>query len=152
MAAYMTLFACTLPLDSADNARPALDLYLLFAEELRAEGEPVAFEVRLDPEGDGTELILSSGAGSGDPDQVMAFVGRCGPALGLSGRWGFTWAETGDQDCPDGFGGGAVVLDLASGEVVASLDCDSWLAARLGSQPVPPCPASRQPASGQMAS
>ncbi len=147
MAAYTTLFACTLPLGSADNARPAMDLYLLFADELRAEGEPVAFEVRLDPDCDGTELILTSGAGSGDPDQVMAFVGRCGPALGLSGRWGFTWAETGDQDCSDGFGGGAVVLDLASGEVVAFLDCDSWLADTLGSQPVLLHTASRQPAS-----
>ena len=147
MATYTTLFACSLPLGSADNARTALDLYLEFTDELRAEDEPVAFEVRLDPESEGTELILSSGAGSGDPDQVMAFVGRCGPALGLSGRWGFTWAETGDQDCPDGFGGGAVVLDLASGEVVASLDCDSWLAEALGGQPILPGPASRQPAS-----
>ena len=142
MATYTTLFACTLPLGSADNARTALDLYLEFADELRAEDEPVAFEVRLDPEGEDTELTLSSGAGSGDPDQVMAFVGRCGPALGLSGRWGFTWAETGDQDCPDGFGGGAVVLDLASGEVVASLECDSWLADALSSQPVLPNAAS----------
>ncbi len=152
MAAYTTLFACMLPLGSANNARTALDLYLVFTDRLRAEEEPVAFEVRLDPESDGTELILSSGAGSGDPDHVMAFVGLCGPALGLSGRWGFTWAETGDQDCPDGFGGGAVVLDLANGEVVASLDCDSWLAARLGHQPVLPKIASRQPASGQPAS
>ena len=147
MAAYTTLFSCTLPLGSADNARTALDLYLVFTDRLRAEEEPVAFEVRVDAESDGTELILSSGAGSGDPDQVMAFVGQCGPALGLNGRWGFTWAETGDQDCPDGFGGGAVVLDLASGEVVASLDCDSWVADKLGNQPILPHTASRQPAS-----
>ena len=141
MATYTTLFACTLPLGSAANVRKASDLYLEFADELRAEGEPVAFEVRLDPEGNDTELALLSGAGSGDPDQVMVFVGRCGLALGLRGRWGFTWAETGDQDCADGFGGGAAVLDLASGEVVASLECDSWLAEALGSQPVQPDPA-----------
>ena len=147
MADYTTLFACSLPLGSADNARTALDLYLMFADELRAEGEPVAFDVRLDPESNGIELILSSGAGSGDPDQVMAFVRLCGPALSLSGRWGFTWAETGGQECLDAFGGGAVVLDLASGEVIASLDCDSWLADTLGSQPVLPAVSSRQPAS-----
>ena len=37
MATYTTLFACTLPLGSADNARTALDLYLEFTDELRAE-------------------------------------------------------------------------------------------------------------------
>ncbi len=147
MADYTTLFACSLPLGSADNARTALDLYLMFADELRAEGEPVAFDVRLDPESNGIELILSSSAGSGDPDQVMAFVGRCGPRLGLGGHWGFAWAETGGQDRPDGFGGGAVILNLATGDVVASLDCTSWLADALGSQPVRPTVVPMHPAS-----
>ena len=147
MADYTTLFACSLPLGKAESVTAALELYRQYARELLEEDEPLAFTTHVDPDSDGTGLILSSGAGSGDPDQVMAFVRLCGPALSLSGRWGFTWAETGGQECLDAFGGGAVVLDLASGEIVASLDCDSWLADTLGNQPVLPAVSSRQPAS-----
>ena len=69
---------------------------------------------------------------TGDPAHVIQFVQRCAAAFGLSGRWGFQYANTSSRPRLDGFGGGAHVLDLATGETVAWIYTDGWLAQVLG--------------------
>ena len=53
---------------------------------------------------------------------------RCAAAFGLTGRWGFQYANTCSRPRVDAFGGGAHVLDLATGETVAWTYTSGWLA------------------------
>ncbi len=107
MAEYLTQFSCLLDVGSAENAAKALDLYT-----------------------GGTTLWMRS-EGSGDPEALIQFVKCCARAFGLTGRWGFQYANTCSRLRPDAFGGGAHVLDLATGETVDWIDSDGWLAATL---------------------
>jgi hypothetical protein len=43
------------------------------------------------------------------------------------GRWGFQYANTCSKPQLDGFGGGAHVIDLATGETVDWIYTDGWL-------------------------
>ena len=64
----------------------------------------------------------------GDVEGVIEYVKLCAAELGLTGRWGLQYANTCSKPRLDGFGGGAHVLDLATGETVSWIDTDSWLA------------------------
>ena len=66
---------------------------------------------------------------TGDPERLIHFVKLCAAEFSLSGRWGFQYANTCSKPRLDGFGGGAHVLDLATGETVA-LDLHRRLARR----------------------
>ncbi len=65
---------------------------------------------------------------TGDPLQVIIFVQRCAEAFGLTGRWGFQWANTCSQPRINAFSGGAHVLDLSTGRPVAWIGTNHWLA------------------------
>ncbi len=65
---------------------------------------------------------------TGDPERLIQFVKRCAATFGLTGRWGFQYANTCSRPRLDGFGGGAHVLDLATGETVDWIYTDGWLA------------------------
>jgi len=69
--------------------------------------------------------------GSGDPERVIQFVKRCAAEFHLTGLWGFQYANVCSKPRLDGFGGGAHVLDLASGETIAWVSSDAWLAETL---------------------
>lgn len=64
---------------------------------------------------------------TGDPERLIQFVKRCAAEFGLTGRWGFQYANTCSKPRLDGFGGGAHVLDLASGETVDWIYTAGWL-------------------------
>lgn len=66
--------------------------------------------------------------GNGDPEHLIQFVKRCAAAFGLTGHWGMQYANTCSRPRIDGFGGGAHVLDLATGETVDWIYTDGWLA------------------------
>jgi hypothetical protein len=133
MANYHTRFACLLELHSAENVSRAMAVFATCETALEEGVETTDFEVSNDPEMDGTDLLITSGDGSGDPNQVADFVGRVGQACGLRGHWGFVWAITCDRNRVDAFGGGALVIDLGTGEVARSFDCDEWLGQALDS-------------------
>ena len=59
---------------------------------------------------------------TGDPQQVILFVQRCAEAFGLTGRWGFQWANACSRPRVNAFGGGAHVLDLETRETIAWTD------------------------------
>jgi len=128
MANYFTHFSCLLDVGTPENAARALNLYNALSEENSAEDPPSeGFLLSIQPEYGGTELWMHDD-GTGDPEHVIQFVKRCAAAFGLTGLWGFQYANTCSRPRIDGFGGGAHVLDLASGETVDWIYSGSWLA------------------------
>jgi hypothetical protein len=128
MADYFTHFSCLLDVGTPDNAARALDLYNTLAAENAAEDSPSeGFLLSIVPEHGGTQLWMRDDT-TGDPAHVVQFVQRCAEAFSLSGRWGFQYANTCSKPLLDGFGGGAHVLDLATGETIAWTYTDGWLA------------------------
>ena len=127
MADYFTQFSCILDVGSAENVARALALRDEYAVDLEAdEGVEPGFQLEADPVRSAGALWISSDA-YGEPEHVIAFVLRCAEELGLTGRWGFTWALTCSKPRLDGFGGGAQLIDLGERRSLAWLDCSHWL-------------------------
>ncbi|WP_374252977.1 hypothetical protein [Xanthobacter sp.] len=131
MADYCTHFSCLLDVGTPDNAARALDLYNQLSEEGASEEPPSeAFLLSIQPEHGGTKLWMRDDD-TGDPERLIQFVKRCAATFNLTGRWGFQYANTCSRPRLDGFGGGAHVLDLATGETVDWIYTDGWLAETL---------------------
>jgi hypothetical protein len=131
MADYFIHFSCLLDVGTPENAARALDLYTALSQENAAEDPPSdGFALSIQPEHGGTVLWMRD-EGTGDPAQIIAFVKRCAAIFGLTGRWGLQYATTCSKPRVDGFGGGAHVLDLATGETVDWISTDGWLSALL---------------------
>lgn len=131
MADYFIHFSCLLDVGTPENAARALDLYSALSQENAAEDPPSdSFALSIQPEHGGTMHWMRD-EGTGDPAQVLAFVKRCAAAFGLTGRWGLQYATTCSKPRVDGFGGGAHVLDLATGETIDWISTDGWLSALL---------------------
>lgn len=131
MAEYLTHFSCLLDVGTADNAARALHLYTALSEDNAAEDSPSdGFRLSIEPEYGGTQLWIRDDR-TGDPEHVIRFVKRCADAFDLTGRWGFQYATICSRPRVDAFGGGAHVLDLATGETIAWTYTDGWLAAVL---------------------
>jgi len=86
-----------------------------------------SFLVSIQPEYGGTRLWMRDDI-TGDPERLIQFVKLCAREFRLTGRWGFQYANTCSKACVNAFGGGAHVLDLATGETVAWTYTDGWLA------------------------
>ncbi|MCA0424001.1 MAG: hypothetical protein LCH61_11875 [Proteobacteria bacterium] len=94
MADYFTQFSCILDVGSPENARRAVDLYQTLADDLDHDDESqIGFLIDIITDGGGSQLWIHDG-GSGEPEHVIQFVRRCAETFGLSGRWGFEWANT----------------------------------------------------------
>ena len=128
MANYFTHFSCLLDVGTPENAARALDLYNRLSEEGASEEPPSeGFLLSIQPEHGGSQLWMRDDV-TGDPEHLIRFVQRCAAEFGLTGRWGFQYAGTCSRPRLDGFGGGAHVLDLATGETVDWIYTDGWLA------------------------
>lgn len=125
MADYFTHFSCLLDVGTPDNAARALDLYNQLSEENASEEPPSdSFLLSIQPEHGGTKIWMRDDV-TGDPECLIQFVKRCAAEFGLTGRWGFQYAATCSKPR---VGGGAHVLDLATGETFAWTYTDGWLA------------------------
>ena len=114
-----------------ENARRALELFQSYSDRLDDEGSTLpGFALSLDPEDGGTALWIHDD-GCGDIGQVTEFVIECAKALGLKGRWGFEWGHTCSKPRIDGFGGGAQVIDLESGNYDLWIGTSDWLRRQL---------------------
>jgi hypothetical protein len=128
MADYFTHFSCLLDVGTPENAARALELYNALSEEDGSDGPfSEGFLLSIQPEQGGTELWMRDDV-TGDPERVIEFVKRCATEFGLKGRWGFQYANTCSKPRLDGFGGGAHALDLTTGDTIAWIDTDGWLA------------------------
>ncbi|MBA4806381.1 hypothetical protein [Brevundimonas sp.] len=134
MADYFTHFSCLLDVGTPENAARALDLYNALSAEGASEEPPSkGFQLFIQPEHGGTNLWMRDEV-TGHPERLIQFVKRCAEAFGLKGRWGFQYAKTCSRPRLDGFGGGAHVLDLATGETVGWTYTDGWLAETLADE------------------
>ncbi|BAI99157.1 hypothetical protein Sj15T_31500 [Sphingobium sp. TA15] len=128
MADYFTHFSCLLDVGTPDNAARALDLYNALSEEGASEEPPSdGFLLSIEPEHGGTQLWMRDDM-TGDPERLIQFVRRCAAAFGLTGLWGFQYANTCSRPRVNAFGGGAHVLDLATGATFAWTYTNGWLA------------------------
>ena len=129
MADYWTRFASRLPVGCRENIGPAFVIYRQLERDLDEEdGSEIGFQLAASP--DRPELIITSEF-DGSPEHVVTFGKRCGLSLGLTGRWGFAWGNSCSGVRIDGFGGGAHIIDLGSGETIGTVDCIAWLASWL---------------------
>jgi len=127
MADYFTHFSCLLDVGTPENAARALDLYNRLSEDGASEEPPSeGFLLSIQPEHGGSQLWMRDNV-TGDPERLIHFVKHCAAEFGLKGRWGFQYANTCSKPRLDGFGGGAHVLDLATGETVDWIYTDGWL-------------------------
>ncbi len=134
MADYFTHFSCLLDVGTPENAARALDLYnALSAEGASDEPPSEGFLLSIEPQYGGAELWMRDDV-TGDPERLIQFVKRCAVEFGLTGRWGFQYANTCSKPRLDGFGGGAHVLDLATGETVDWIYTDGWLDQAISSE------------------
>lgn len=128
MADYFTHFSCLLDVGTPQNAARALDLYNRLSEDGAAEDPPSdGFLLSIQPEHGGIRLWIRDDV-TGDPPRVIDFVLLCAKTFGLTGRWGFQYANTCSRPRTDAFGGGAHVLDLGAGQSVARIGTHGWLA------------------------
>lgn len=129
MADYITQFSCLLDVLTPENAAKALELYAS-GEWGQADRGPYCegFARTIAEELGGNWLRITDG-GTGDVEVLIDFVKHCAGAFGLLGLWGFQYADTCSRPRPGGFGGGAHVLDLATGESVDWINTGDWLSA-----------------------
>ena len=128
MADYFTHFSCLLDVGMPETAARALDLYNQLSEDGASEEPPSdGFLLSIQPEHGGSKLWMRDDV-TGDPERLIQFVIRCAAEFHLTGRWGFQYANTCSRPRLDGFGGGAHVLDLATGQTVAWIYTNGWLA------------------------
>lgn len=131
MANYYTQFSCVLDLGTPDNVARAMHIFRPSPETEPSDDKGwYGFMVQPAPESGPGHLWIHDGDG-GNVEEVIEFVQHCGRTFGLTGRWGFQYANSCSKPRLDGFGGGAHVLDLATGETVDWLSSDGWLAATL---------------------
>ncbi len=132
MADYFTQFSCMFDVGTPENARRALELFQCFCERLECEDfASPGFEITLDPEDSHTALWIQDGDGFGDIGHLTTFIVECAKALGLNGRWGFEWAHTCSKPRTDGFGGGAQMIDLETGDTDTWIGTTDWLRRQL---------------------
>jgi hypothetical protein len=128
MADYFTHFSCLLDVGTPENAARALDLYNTLSREGASDEPPSeGFLLSIEPQYGSSELWMRDDV-TGDPERLIRFVQRCAAEFGLTGKWGFQYANTCSKPRLDGFGGGAHVLDLTTGETVDWIYTDGWLA------------------------
>lgn len=131
MADHVKLFATELDLSSRANLVRACNIY---REHANDAGNDVAFsagfEIGVDTNTDNTTLRIFA-TRSGDTGAVIRFIRRCAQEFGLTGPWGLEWAHVSATPIQNGFGGGALVLDLATGDTLAWTDTHGWLIRQL---------------------
>jgi hypothetical protein len=127
MADHLTLFAAELDVRTPENLLRARQIY----------GEPLApsdngsafrdgFALSVDEHASECRLRISASQ-SGDTGAVIRFIRRCAQEFGLTGPWGFEWAHVCSKPMLHSFGGGALVLDLTTGDTLAWNDTHGWL-------------------------
>ena len=130
MADYFTSFSCLLDVGAPENAVCAMALYKTLSEEDALDARPCEGFL-LSVQFEDSAILWIRDDGGGDPESVVRFVKRCASVFHLSGYWGFQYANSCSKPRLDGFGGGAHVLDLATGETIACTCTESWLASVL---------------------
>ena len=131
MTDFVTRYSCLLDVGTSANVARAFDIYAaLMAENGREDPPAEPFHLSVTPEHGASRLWLRD-PGTADPQLAITFVTRCAEAFGLTGRWGFQWANIASDPVVNGFYGGAHVLDLSTGATLEWMSTGCWLTDRL---------------------
>jgi hypothetical protein len=132
MANYITQFSVLFD-PGEGNLDKAMAMYKIMTKETYDPGGegPVNFDLEVQ---DGKLWICDGGYD--DSEGVIRYVLECARRFELTGKWGFTYANTCSSPRTDGFGGGAVVIDLGT-KAVDVFDAAIYLAAQLAPDPDP---------------
>lgn len=124
MADVHTSFSVLLPLPPT-KVMAAMGLFQQFVRE--APNGFLCFDAApsISPSG------LFLGSDDGDIDEVVEFISRCCVRFYLTGRFGLFWSSASSDMRPGGFNGGALVIDLGTGEVVDELNTSDWINSRI---------------------
>jgi hypothetical protein len=133
MTDFYTHFSCLLDVRTPAHVPKAFEIYDALLADNAREDPPAEPFLLLQASGHGQSCLWLRDAGSSDQQLVVTFVQRCAEAFGLSGHWGFQWANIASRPVINGFSGGAHVLDLATGRTVEWISTNRWLARRLAS-------------------
>lgn len=126
MADYYTQFSSVLPVQTKANVEKAIELFI----RLVRDDNPCADGFFVEPFGDAAIWIHAEDFGS--PDNAEQFVSQLAKEITLKGKWGFEWANTCSKPRPDSFSGGALVIDLSTGDTVAWTNTSQWLHDNVG--------------------
>ena len=128
MADDFTQFSCVLDVGAPENAARAIAIYEADCADGALEAQfSNGFFVSVPSEDAGAQLWIRD-EGAGDPESVIRFVKICAAEFSLFGSWGFQYSNMCSNPRLDGFGGGAHVLDLATGQAIAWFDTENWIA------------------------
>ena len=131
MTDFSTRYSCLLDVGTPDKAARAFDIYAaLMAENDREDPPAEPFHLSVTPDHGASRLWLRD-PGTADPQLAITFVTRCAEAFGLTGRWGFQWANVASAPVIDGLAGGAHLPDLSTGRTLEWISTGRWLADRL---------------------
>ncbi|WP_323006420.1 hypothetical protein [Pseudorhodobacter sp.] len=137
MADYFNRFSCPIDVGISANAIRAMDLFGQLRDEDDLTDDPRFSGFDLSRQ-DGLEssVLWIHDEDSGDVEGVIAFVLRLAEDLGLTGLWGFEYANTCSRPRLDAFGGGAHVIDLGARTTIGWTNTNEWLAAALNGEEV----------------
>lgn len=143
MADYTTHFSTLFDVRTPENVERAFTFYLDLAREIEEEDQ-TSLNFALDrergePDSESSTTFWIHDNDYGDPGHVIAFVKRCAAAFGLDGLWGFVWSHDCSKPRLDAYGGGAAVIDLATG-ASETIDVSNWLGDRLAGRADRPTP------------
>lgn len=131
MADYYTVAHVTLDVGTEMNVKSALAWWQIGKRTVDGDDIPFREEFKVLRLDDSTCIHIGSNDGTFNPDAVINFVYLCASIFKLTGKWGFAYANVCDPPRPNGFGGGAILLDLAgdpeSPGCVLHLSTSAWL-------------------------
>jgi hypothetical protein len=127
MADYYTQFSCLFDVGAENLARTQEILRNLEMDMDEQECASLGFQAEPSPESGPGALWIHSDEW-GDPEHVIAFVRRCAAEFKLTGQWGFSWSYSCSKPRLDGFGGGAVVIDLEGRNEPEWIDASDFVA------------------------
>lgn len=111
MADYFTHFAFTLSFATPEIADAALADFTAMSEAVVEDGDHVGVTATRVEKTSG-EIFVSDEEGAPDLDMLGVMILVLGKKHGLTGRFGFQFADTCSKARPDAFAGGAVALDF----------------------------------------
>ncbi|MGK7652243.1 hypothetical protein ACSQ76_07465 [Roseovarius sp. B08] len=135
-------FSCTLDLKEDENVLTALELHETLRNEHHRPICMFSFNVSvLEPSEASTVIWLRDVDEQAELGAVRYFIERLCGEIALTGTWGFEYSCNRFTNCVPEFGGGVMLFDLNSGDVVEWHSTDEWMEMALQDPSTVPTPA-----------
>ena len=135
-------FSCTLDLKERENVLTALELHETLRNEHHRPICMFGFNVSvLEPSEPSTVIWLRDVDEQAEIDAVRYFIDRLCDEIALTGIWGFEYSCNSFTNLVPEFGGGVMLFDLSSGDVVEWHSTDEWMEMALQDPSTVPTPA-----------